>query len=308
MLTFQGDRSLVSSLAVSADGRFLAAGSAGNEGFVHLWDLTQPGDPAAELKVGGGRVVETNFLGDGRLIAVSVTGTVLLTDATTPGRFEVRDGLGADLSDAALLPGGRLLLTYKRRVEVRRVEAGAVAELFAFPTRERCTAWRAAAGPDGRIAVGVEVLGGRRSGPGAYGLRFEVQAFDSAGRFSSVLAAGTGRIDALAWSPCGTFLVGLVGARLEVWNATTGGRLAELEAGGTRLFRGPRFHPSGRFLAAGGANVEGGVYCWDTATWREIVGYRWPVGPVTRVAFGPDGTLAAAGGEKGQVTLWDVEG
>jgi WD40 repeat protein len=118
----------------------------------------------------------------------------------------------------------------------------------------------------------------------------------------------TGQLTSLAWSPCRRYVAGVLGARLVVWSAEDGRLRGELAAGGTRLFRGPRFHPSGRFLAAGGANLDGGVYCWNVGTWEELVGYRWPVGPVACVAFSPDGTLAAAGGERGRVLVWDVDG
>jgi WD40 repeat protein len=118
---------------------------------------------------------------------------------------------------------------------------------------------------------------------------------------------GAGMLRELTWSPCGRFLVGIISAKLVVWSAESGAVLGELEAGGTRLFRGPCFHPSGNFLAAGGANVEGGVYSWGVGTWTELVGYRWPVGPVMCVSFSPDGTLAAAGGERGHVLVWDVD-
>jgi WD40 repeat protein len=99
----------------------------------------------------------------------------------------------------------------------------------------------------------------------------------------------------------------VIGASLVVWDATTGERVGELATRATRLFRGPVFHPSGRFLAAGGANLEGGVFAWDTTTWQELAGYHWPVGPVMKVAFRPDGMVAAAAGEKGQITVWDVD-
>ncbi len=91
------------------------------------------------------------------------------------------------------------------------------------------------------------------------------------------------------------------------WSTENGTLVSELEAGGTRLFCGPCFHPSGRFLAAGGANVEGGVYCWDVSTWKELAGYRWPVGPVVSVCFSPDGSRTAAGGERGGATVWDAD-
>jgi WD40 repeat protein len=115
-------------------------------------------------------------------------------------------------------------------------------------------------------------------------------------------------LNALTWSPCGRYIAGVLGARLVVWSAEDGKTRGELEAGGTRLFRGPRFHPSGRFLAAGGANIDGGVYCWNVGTWEELTGFRWPVGPVACVNFSPDGTLAAAGGERGRILVWDVDG
>jgi WD40 repeat protein len=189
------------------------------------------------------------------------------------------------------------------RAEIWRIETDRMNPVLEVPARHGSSPTRAAAGPAGEIALGVTLSGGRSPGPG-----FGVHVFDSSGRFTSALASGPGLLNSLEWSPCGGFLAGVIGARLVVWDAAAGGRVSELEAAGTRLFRCPRFHPSGRFLAAGGANLDGGVYCWDTVSWQEIAAYRWPVGPVMRVTFSPDGTLAAAGGERGELTVWDVDG
>lgn len=297
MLTFQANRSLMSSLALSPDNRFLLSE-------ILLWDLTAPMAPAVELKPGFG-IAGSGFRDDGRLALVSVEGMVFLAHPTKPGTFELV-GVPGELSRGAIvLPDERYFVRFNRSVELWQFLAKGMERLteVTMPTGSQVGA--VAISPDGsRIAVKVEE-GLDLSGPPWQ--PFAIHIFDTGGQLIAELAKGNGWFGALAWSPCGRFIVGECQLRLVVWDATTGTRLKELRAGGTGLFRGPAFHPSGRFLAAGGANVDGGVYCWDTETWNEIVAYRWPVGPVMQVIFSRDGLLAAAGGEKGQVTVWDVD-
>lgn len=70
-------------------------------------------------------------------------------------------------------------------------------------------------------------------------------------------------------------------------------------------FTGVGFHPSGRFLAATSNDTT--VKLYDTATWGLATSYTWAAGRLRSVAFSPDGTLAAAGGDGGKVVLWDVD-
>lgn len=64
------------------------------------------------------------------------------------------------------------------------------------------------------------------------------------------------------------------------------------------------FSPDGRFLAL--AAHEGVVYFLDALA-RQVTGvFDWGIGPVSSVAFAPDGMTCAAGGENGQVVVWDV--
>ncbi len=64
--------------------------------------------------------------------------------------------------------------------------------------------------------------------------------------------------------------------------------------------------PDGRRLLS--ASHDGVVGIWDPADGRETAALDWKIGPVTALAFAPDGlTCAAAAGAKGQVVLWDVE-
>ncbi len=293
MLTFECATGFVGAVALAPDGRHLATSTGG--GSVRLWSLVEPTAEPAELA--DGHVI--GFLPDGRLVVVG--GAVLVVRPDAPHRGAVRFAPPAG-TPIAVLPDGRLLTASGTELALARVAPEGVrvesrVELSTAPTPPVV-----AVSPGGAwVAVG------RHRGVVNLTLRYAVCVYSLSDGEQVAEFAAPGYLTALEWSPCGRYIAGVLGARLVVWSADDGQLLGELEAGGTRLFRGPQFHPSGRFLAAGGANIEGGVYCWEVGTWSELVGYRWPIGPVACVGFSPDGTLAAAGGERGRVTVWDVD-
>jgi WD40 repeat protein len=65
------------------------------------------------------------------------------------------------------------------------------------------------------------------------------------------------------------------------------------------------FDPTSRHLFA--ARYDATVHVFDAAGWGCRVRYDWGIGPLRAVAVSPDGTLAAAGGERGEVVVWDVD-
>jgi WD40 repeat protein len=70
-------------------------------------------------------------------------------------------------------------------------------------------------------------------------------------------------------------------------------------------FTGIAFHPSGRYLAA--TSNDETVKLYDTATWEVAKTFTWNIGRMRSIAFSPDGTLAAAGSDRGKVVVWDVD-
>lgn len=55
------------------------------------------------------------------------------------------------------------------------------------------------------------------------------------------------------------------------------------------------------------ASSDGTARVWDAATGTERTQYDFGIGRLYCAAFSPDGLTCAAGGEKGQVVIWDVD-
>lgn len=153
------------------------------------------------------------------------------------------------------------------------------------------------------------------------------------------------RPDALAFSPDGRWLVGVRSGGLDRWDVATLTRQTwqrrEGPAGPLRFFPDGMllacavpdgvalldmsddatpptvraslpvpaadliFHPDGRLLTAG---PDGIVRIWDTAGGTQLAALDWSAGPLHSLAVAPNGLMAAAGGENGQVVVWDVDG
>ena len=79
----------------------------------------------------------------------------------------------------------------------------------------------------------------------------------------------------------------------------------EIRNDSRREFTGVAFHPSGQYLAV--TSNDATVKFYDTTTWRLAQAFDWDIGRLRSVAFSPDGMLAAAGGDRGKVVVWDVD-
>ena len=65
------------------------------------------------------------------------------------------------------------------------------------------------------------------------------------------------------------------------------------------------FAPDGRLLLEG--NKTGVCAFHDSLAGKLCTAFEWRIGAIHSVCFAPDGLTCAAGGEKGQVVVWDVD-
>jgi WD40 repeat protein len=130
-----------------------------------------------------------------------------------------------------------------------------------------------------------------------------------AGRVEHVIDTPDLFPDQLLGSPDGTQLVARKGTALLAWDATDWNKppvAVEGKNKGSMYHPAACFHPSAPFLLM--ANGGPSVLVFDTTTWKPVRKWNWRTGGVLRtLAISSDGTLAAAGGPRGTVVVWDLD-
>ncbi len=106
-------------------------------------------------------------------------------------------------------------------------------------------------------------------------------------------------------SPDGRWLAGRDQVNVWLWPLGPDGAAVRVKNDTRRHFTDAAFHPSGRYLAA--TSNDATVKLYDTTTWELARTFTWNIGRMRSIAFSPDGTLAAAGGDTGKVVVWDVD-
>lgn len=191
-------------------------------------------------------------------------------------------------------------------------------ELLPEAEQAAATTGGAAFSPDGRLlATGhLRVAGPRDRHVGAdpsglqyyrttneYDYLVHVREFPS-GKVVLTLDGWQQAVAHLAFSPDGNYLAGTAGIRLRVWDLTADREVA-VHKRGPKHFQGLAFDAAGRFLAT--VSNDATVRIWDAQTWEERRTFTWQIGALLNIAFAPDGLRAAAGSDKGQIVIWDVD-
>jgi WD domain, G-beta repeat len=92
---------------------------------------------------------------------------------------------------------------------------------------------------------------------------------------------------------------------IHLWNLSKGRIEQTIRYPGRANITALRLHPSERFfITVGGDRC---VRYWDSTRFTILKTLNWQVGKLYALDISADGTTAAAGGENGQVAVWDIE-
>lgn len=296
MLTFRAHKQAICGLAFAPDGRHFA--TSGREEQVALWDLA---GPTRLREFDGDFEPPVAFSPDGRFLARGgldfalwevETGTQVVSGLSNEGSI----AFAPDGSEVAVFaPLSRWALSPD--TEPRKLR-----KIWGTGRGVR-RSWQLAMAysPDGElIATSFLVRAGERD-------ESRLLFWDRrTARLRRELTPAVSQSPPfkIVYSPDGTVIAGLFHAFIGVFDATTGATVATLKPT-KKHFRGLAFTPDASRLIA--VNHDARVRVYDTATWAETTGYEWNIGRLTAVAVAPDGLRAAAGSDKGQVVVWDLE-
>jgi WD40 repeat protein len=310
LIQYLKEDSWVQSVAVSPDGKTLAAGS--SLGSITLWDL-ETRQPLGVLSTGtdSGGVESLAFSPDGRLLAAGswTTSSIMLWDVST--RQSVGEPIqAAVLGNVLFSPDGQTLAwlqseDFEKSIVFWNVETGQMdgepIQLDLDPNNPDVsfTMTCFAFSPDGAILA----LGGMDG---------TVQFLDMETRQPIVLEgeAVTGHITlvkSIAFSPDGqTVVTGSEAGDLLFWNV---GQLQPLSGslnGHNSTVNALDFSPDGKTVVS--ASEDGSLILWDAETFAQLDAPLLGHGSyISDVVFSPDGRFIASGGGDGNVILWNVE-
>lgn len=296
MLAFRAHKQAVSGLAFAPDGRHFATSARGEH--VALWDLA---GPTRVREFPGDFEPPVAFSPDGRFLARGglnfalwelETGTQVVSGLANEGSIAFAPD-GAEVAVFAPLSRWELPPDAEPR-ELRKIWGTA---------RGVHRSWQLAMAysPDGELIVTSFLV--------RVGERDESRLLFWDRRTARLRRELTPAVSQsppfkIAYSPDGTVIAGLFHAFIGVFDAATGATVTTLKPT-KKHFRGLAFTPDAKRLIA--VNHDTQVRVYDTATWTEATGYGWDIGRLTAVAVAPDGFRAAAGSDKGQVVMWDLE-
>ncbi len=296
-----GCKGLIDHLAFSPNGRALVA-TANDE--VVLWSALKTGH-RVEWVSGGKFALRPRFSANGRWIFGGLS-TLLRFDpkAGTSVAFEPWADSGVEFDVSPTKP--LLLVT---RFEVGKRDLTELALWRATDLSPAGKVWQRAFDESPYRNVPQFLPGGKRFArvearwPAKGSFECHVVVYDTAtgepvGKPVRVAHRGV-------LSPDGRWVAECDGTAVNLCPVDPAKKAGSIRSSNRKHFTGVAFHPSGKYLAATSNDTTVRLYAVDTG--HEVQAFTWDIGRMRSIAFSPDGTLAAAGSDKGKVIVWDVD-
>jgi WD40 repeat protein len=330
---FKGHDGGVASIALSSDGKRLAAGVP--DGAIILWDVAT-GKPVLPFEGHRDEVCSLAFSPDGTILASGGDRLHLwsVRDNKTIRRIAAK---GMDADAIAYAPDGKRLACASWRMGLQLWDTTTGKELRRIDCRKD-RACKVSFAPDGVFLVSRHESGLVRVWDPATGKllrrfgerlgQYQSVGFSALSPDGKTLAVGGpngttqvwrvadgkqlrrlgeqgGSGFSAAFSPDGKTLA-TADTKIQLWDLATGKELRRMEGHEPWVFA-LVFSPDARMLASAGSDED--IRLWEVATGQERRRFRGHRGGYDRIrclAFSPDGKVLASGGEDTTILLWGV--
>ena len=287
LMTIEGHRASVHSVAWSPDGLRLVSGS--SDETLRIWDAAT-GENLKILEGHGGAVRAVAWSPDGRrVVSAASDKTLRIWDTASGESLMILEGHGGAMSSVAWSPDGKQIVSGSSSgLRIWDAASGKTLQTMEF--------WRGDVVSVAWSPDGTQIVSGS-------GMTIRLWSAVS-GELLQTLEGHQGAVYSVAWSPDGLRLASGSGDEtLRIWDVASGESRQILGGHGDDLLS-VAWSPDGTRVLTG--STDRTMRIWDAASGESLQFLEGHGGDVSSVAWSPDGTRIVSGADYRSVRIWDA--